>query len=247
MVSYAYQQAMNDTANRNSRVQQELAGRQGYNAWVQQQNDNRDQQARNRVENAREQVYGLTGGRLDELRDDPVDRMILEQLQGRATSDVPYDDATVNTMMAQGNEASAAAFQNQQRHLDRNAGQAGIAVTDPAYQAQMRENKERQTQRNIQTRRDVNAQARVANHGAQGQALGQLGNHNDGVQNRITNQTNNLVGLHAREIADVPDKAPMSYGQWSQQNQAQPNFRLPAGYKMSSRSSGSGNVNGFRR
>lgn len=154
-----------------------------------------------RVNDARRNMYDLAKSGYDEARNNPIDALILEKLKGRSTTDVPYDEATINNLLAQGSEASAAAMENDQRRLDSMAGRGGIDATDPAYVAMQREAQERRNASNIRNRRSVESDARIENYNAQGRGLAQLGGANQAYRNRIDSNSRNLQNLYSREYA----------------------------------------------
>ena len=170
-----------------------------------------DKSKRDRVSNARQEMYGIANQRLDETRNDPIDKMIIDLLTERSTTDVPYDEKTIDQLMTQGSESAAGQFANEQRSLDNMAGRSGVNKSDPAYIAMQREAKERQNTSNTRTRRKVQTDARVENYNAQGRGLQDLGRANTGQQNRIDRRSDKLVNMHGRESAEVegaPVQAP---------------------------------------
>ncbi|MCK4500470.1 hypothetical protein KAU11_08225 [Candidatus Babeliales bacterium] len=151
------------------------------------------------VNDAHNRMYNIAQDRYDSSMNDPIDAMILEQLQGRATTDVPYDDKTINQLISQGNESAAASYQSDQRQLNNMAGQAGLNASDPAYIAMQRESRQRQNATNTNTRRDVQSEARVANYDAQGRGVNDLNRANQQQQNRRDNRGDRMIDLYSRE------------------------------------------------
>jgi len=154
-----------------------------------------------RVNDARRNMYDLAKAGYNEARDNPIDAMILDKLQGRSTTDVPYDEATINNLLAQGSEASAAAMENNQRQLDAMASRGGMDTTDPAYIAMQREANQNRLASNIKNRRAIQSDARIENYNAQGRGLSQLGAANQAYRNRIDSNSRNLQNLYSRENA----------------------------------------------
>ena len=143
-----------------------------------------------------DRAQAQVSGRLGELRNDPVDRMLMQQLTGRTQGDVPYSDTVTNAMMTQRGEQSAA---GQQAAVDRLL-RSGLSPSDPAFHAALAQ-LESGRQGSLQSlRTQIDSQANLANYDARGQAIGQLGGLNANRNNAITNQAN----LNADYINSAP-------------------------------------------
>jgi len=143
-----------------------------------------------------DRAQGQVSGRLGELRDDPVDQMLMQQLTGRTQGDVPYSDTVTNAMMTQRGEQSAA---GQQAAVDRLL-RSGMSPSDPAFHAALAQ-LESGRQGSLQSlRTQIDSQANLANYDARGQAIGQLGGLNAQRNNAITGQAN----LNADYINSAP-------------------------------------------
>lgn len=149
-----------------------------------------------RIQQARDEAYGLARGRVGELRNDPVDQEVLAALRARATGqDVPYNETTTNALFGQRAEMNA---QRQRNELDR-LNTRGGSVTDPSYQAQLRASQARSDAAMQRARMGVDTQANLVNYDARGQALGQTGAFNQMRNQGITSAENRLLDMLSRE------------------------------------------------
>ena len=143
-----------------------------------------------------DRAQAQVSGRLGELRDDPVDQMLMQQLTGRTQGDVPYSDTVTNAMMTQRGEQAAT---GQQAAVDRLL-RSGMSPSDPAFHAALAQ-LESGRQGSLQSlRTQIDSQANLANYDARGQAIGQLGGLNAQRNNAITGQAN----LNADYINSAP-------------------------------------------
>lgn len=154
--------------------------------------------AQSDANNAR--IDSLMQGRLDQLKGDPVDQMVLAALQQRSGPDAgPYDATTRNAMFTKQAEMAAAAMKNQAGHLAGN-------ISDPSYQAQLAQLQSARQKALQSAQLGIDQTANLANYDARGQALGQLGSFNQAHNAAITNQNNSLAGLLAdRNYASQSD------------------------------------------
>lgn len=158
-----------------------------------------------------QKVLGQASGRLSELRGDPIDQMLLDQLTGRVTGgDVPYSDSVINAMFAQRSDQAAA---GQQAAVDRLL-KAGMNPGDPGFAAALAE-LESDRQKSMQSlRSQIDSVANLANYDARGQSMGQLAGVNNARNAAITNQNNYLTDLLATQSVSRqrPDAAPQATG-----------------------------------
>lgn len=177
----------------------------------------------------RQKLYGLAEGRLGELKGDPTDALVLQQLTARASgSQNPYDETTRNALLTGQSDQAAQAAANQQAQLDR----SGLRATDPAYQSRLAEIQAQRQQSNQQANLSINQQANVANYGAQQQALAGLGSYNMSHNAAITDQGRYLGSLYQQEqfrneSAPIQQALP-NFQQYSQyQAQPQQSYQVP--------------------
>lgn len=182
-----------------------------------------------RAEENRKKLYGLAEGRLGELKADPTDALVLQQLTARANgSQNPYDETTRNALLTGQSDQAAQAAANQQAQLDR----SGLRATDPAYQSRLAEIQSQRQQSNQAANLNINQQANVANYGAQQQALAGLGSYNMSHNAAITDQGRYLGNLYQQEqfrneSAPVQQSLP-NFQQYSQyQAQPQQAYQVP--------------------
>jgi hypothetical protein len=188
------------------------------------------------------EILGMSRGRIDELRNDPVDAMVLQALQRRATgADAPYDETTRNALFTGQSEMAAASMQNQLSHLQG-------SPSDPSYQAQVAALQD-QRQRSLQSARlNVDQKANLANYDARGQALGQTGAFNSGRNAAITDSQRYLSNyLQNQKFATADEiygqSAAPSYSNFTigAPAQAMPQYSAPvSGYYTGAASAGNG-------
>lgn len=155
-----------------------------------------------KAQRAHDELFGLARGRLDELRGDNTDQMVLNALRERSGANAgPYDPTTVNALMT---GASAQAQQSERNALAQLA-KTGLSPSDPAYQAAANEILARRQASNQQARLGIQQNANVANYGARGQALGQLGSFNSMRNAGITDAQRYLGGLLAADTYVQPE------------------------------------------
>ncbi len=192
------------------------------------------------------EILGMARGRIGELRNDPVDAMVLQALQRRASgADAPYDETTRNAMFTGQSEMAAAAMQNQM-------GGIRGAPTDPSYQAQVAALQD-QRQRSLQSARlGIDQQANLANFSARGQALGQTGAFNQSHNAGITDAQRHLgTALERQNFATAdeiygngaqgaPSYAGFSSSLGQRQAPAQYAYAPVSGYRTGAASAGNG-------
>lgn len=152
--------------------------------------------AKSRAEENRRQLYQGAEGRLSELRDDPVDRMLIESLTGRANGgDLPFNEATTNAMFTQRAQQSGA---GESAAVSRLLAR-GMRPGDPAFDAALAEIQSGTQKANQNARLSVDSTATRENYDARSGAIGQLGALNAGRNSAITDQSRYLGGLRERE------------------------------------------------
>jgi hypothetical protein len=151
------------------------------------------------------EFLGNARGRVDELRNDPVDAMVLKALQARASgASQPYDATTRSAMFTGQSEMAAAAMQNQLANLHGNP-------SDPSYQAQLTALQGQRQQALQGARLGIDQQANLANYNAQGAALGQTGAFNQSHNAGITDAQRYLGDFLQRQ--NFASQADMAGGQ----------------------------------
>lgn len=144
------------------------------------------------IEAARQEAYGLARGAVRGGLD-PIDASILRALQERSGAGAgPYDQATQAAMMSNAADTAGRIALNARGRV---AGSAG----DPSTQAALSEIEGRRLAAIQDARRGIDMQANLANYGARGQALGQLGGYNQQVQGNQTDDERFLINMLTRE------------------------------------------------
>jgi hypothetical protein len=157
-----------------------------------------------RVENARQAMYGQATGRLNDLKGDPLDELISSQLSeviGGKSS--PYDDRTISALMTQatdeGADAEGAAWQDL---IDQHVA-AGGNPNDPSLLAERRAMLSNRQKGNQSAMNSIRQNANVANFQARQGASAQGAAFNSARNNAITGQSNYLGNLYSRETAST--------------------------------------------
>jgi len=146
-----------------------------------------------------DRIIGGAEGRVQELREDPTDQLILETLRGRISGqDVPFDDATVNALFSQASDQSASAAQAQQGRL---RGRPG----DASFESASREIMANRQLSNQQARQNIGTQRALTNFDAVTQALGQGGAFNQARNAQITDAERFLSQMLSQITPFVPD------------------------------------------
>lgn len=167
---------------------QDLVNRQGTEART---------SGRQRVDDAREEMYDLARGDLNDVRGDPLDASIRQQLMARINGGGPYTETVRNAYLTDASNQSAAAQQAQLRSL----AARGLSPGDPAFQAAVASMDQQRSRDNQSARLSVNMNADLANYNAQGQNLTQGNAINDSRYGRLTDASRNLQGLLSNEVA----------------------------------------------
>lgn len=155
-----------------------------------------------RRENVRDELFGGARGRVDELRQDPTDALILQQLQARIRGEsAPFTDQVRAGMFSQGADQAASAEQALLRNVP---GQPG----DPAYEAARRELMAGRQGQLANLNRDLGIQQQLANFGAQTQALAQGGAFNQARNAQITDAQRYLASLLGQETFNFGAQEP---------------------------------------
>jgi hypothetical protein len=191
-----------DQVNRNAWMEQQQRAAASAEAERRQQLEGRqadlvgaqELQRRNQV---RDELYGMARGRAEEVRGDPMNAAILEELQRRVTGESqPFDDATRNALLSQQADMGDAALAAQMRQL---GGRPG----DPAYEA-ARRGAVLQGARGMQTAaRDIDIRRSLENYAAQGTALSQAAGINQGINAGITDAERYIASLLGQEQFNV--------------------------------------------
>lgn len=145
-----------------------------------------------RISTARDKVFGLGESQLKELRGDPVDALVLAELQKRAQGGGPYDETTRNAMFTAASEQAAASQAAQAGRLQGNPA-------DPSYQAALRSLNDARAQQLQQARLGIDLTANRANYAAQGENLAALGDFRYRQNQQVTDASRYLGGLYAQE------------------------------------------------
>lgn len=193
-----------DAADERARLTQLQNQRAGLQRQLQQQQRASEQQALTqselqRQEDARNQLFGLAGARVDELRNDPTDQLILDTLRNRIQGEgLPFDDRTVNALLSDASEQAAAAEQAQLANLPGRPG-------DPAFEAARRELLAQRQGRLQDANRAINTQRSLTNFDAVTGALNQAAAVNAARNQAITGADRRLQDLLASLEFQIPD------------------------------------------
>jgi hypothetical protein len=132
-----------------------------------------------RIIGTSEDLYNRQSG------EDPMDRMLRDQLMARASGqNQPYDARTINALKVGANDQAGAAEMANNQRAQQSLEQRGFKPGDPGYEAAMSRNQLERQRANQQASLGINQQANVANYQAQGQALGQAGGYQTDMFNR---------------------------------------------------------------
>ncbi len=152
---------------------------------------------------AQDKMYGATEGRAQELKDDPVQKSVMDYLQGVVGGgNVPYTDEVKNSMLAQQGRGSADAEAAQMESLRQSLGASGGSIYDPGYQAAQRQAMSQRQGQNLDAMGQLNAKAGLENHKAQMQGAAQLASSRN-AQNAQINQMS-TAGANLRAQTQVP-------------------------------------------
>lgn len=144
-----------------------------------------DQAQRNQDE-----ILGLARGDISRFQGDTVDEMLLSQLRGRVEGGGPYNEEVRNSLLTQAGESAAAVQANDLARI-----QGGGNASDPSVQSQVAEANARRQAALQQAQLGIGQVANLANYNAQGQALNQLGNFNQGRQQGLSERERYLNSL----------------------------------------------------
>jgi hypothetical protein len=196
--------AYNVASNPNDEISRLLAQRNGM---VQADAAAQPQNPWNSVQGARDQTFGLATGRLNDLKGDPVDKLVMQELKNRISGKTnPYDATTKNAMLTQQAQMAAQVENNQLAQLSAHGG----SVTDPSYQSALREAEAGRQASAQQANLDINSKANLANYDAKTNAVAGLGGFNQQRNAAITGQSNYLSGLYSQVYAthETPPSQP---------------------------------------
>lgn len=204
----------------NTQLQRLLMMRQGMGGGTLDPNS-----PQGRIEAARTKMYGLAQGRLDDLKGDPMDTLISENLQKMITGEVgPYDDATKNALITGATQGNAEAAGNQYQDLLSSVVATGGNASDPSLMAERNALESQRLKNNQSASLGVLQNANVQNFGARQSAIGQGAAFNSNRNSAITNQSNYLGNLYSKETANVETPAQSysmpNFAQWQQYSQA---------------------------
>lgn len=116
-------------------------------------------------------------------RSNPVDQMLMAELQKRVSGqNAPYNAETINAMKTGAANQSAAAEAANSQQAMQNLEARGFTPKDPAYQAALAANQAQRQQANQGANLQIAQNANLANYNAQGQAIGQANAVNRGQQ-----------------------------------------------------------------
>lgn len=164
-------------------------------------------------EAAGQRLFGLSENRLQEQYDDPVSKMLFEQLTGRINgTDQPYNAQTINALTTKNNEATAAGEMNRAQQMQESLAARGFSPSDPAYQAAMRQNQTARQQQNQGALLDINSKANLANYDAKTGAMSQAGSLNAEQQSRLNQTTAGLANLYGQVHQGGTNMAPTGGG-----------------------------------
>jgi hypothetical protein len=123
---------------------------------------------------AMNRIVGIGDQQYQNSMNDPVDAMLMDELQSRISGQKnPYDATTINALqVGAANQGAAAEMANNAQTQER-LDARGFNPSDPSYQAAMRQNQQQRQMGNQAANLSINQNANVANSGFQMQALGQ--------------------------------------------------------------------------
>lgn len=140
----------------------------------------------------RDELYGRAREREQEVRQDPLDAAITQELQRRVGGAGPITDDVRNALFSQNTDQTAAMAANQMQAL---GGRPG----DPAFEARRSELELGRQRGNVVANRELGLQQSLQNYSAQGEALSQGANINAARQGRITEADRRVQELLANE------------------------------------------------
>jgi hypothetical protein len=161
----------------------------------------------------RAKMYQLLSGRLADLKGDPLDAAISQQLMGRINgTSKPYDETTTNAYFTNATDQAAASAQAAAGRLHGNPA-------DPSYQAALREIEAGRAGAGQQARLSIDMNAGLANYNAQGQAMAQGGAWNGQRNAAITDQSNRYADTLGRQtFTHYTPQTGGSFGGWQSFN-----------------------------
>lgn len=152
-----------------------------------------------------QKVMDLTSGRAKEVQNDPVQKSVMDYLQGVLSgNNVPYTDTVLNSLQAQQGRGSASAEAAQMQSLRDSLGAQGGSIYDPSYQAASREAQSQRQGRNLDYAGQLNAQAGVENFNAKTNAGGMLGQLRGQQNAQINGLDTTAAGWQAQRTMPFP-------------------------------------------
>ena len=156
-----------------------------------------------------DKIKALTEGRANEIRNDPVQKQVMDYLQGIISGkDVPYTDTVLNSLQAQHGKGTASAEAAQMEALRGSLGAGGGSIYDPSYQAAGREMASERQGRNLDYGGQLNAMAGVENFNAKSGASGMLGSLRSNQNAQISGLGQALAGYQAQRFQETPSTTP---------------------------------------
>jgi hypothetical protein len=179
-----------------------------------------------KAEANKREAYDIARGNVSRVTEDPIDKLIREQLQGVATGkNVPFNDEVRNAMFSEQADMGGAANAVRAEKILAQATDRGLNPNDPGVQAALRNSLTQQQLGAQGARQDIAKTANRENFAAQQQGLNQLTGVNNAYQGRITGANANLQNMLWNErfnqqtqmpgMASTPTMLP-SYSQYNQ-------------------------------
>jgi hypothetical protein len=183
-----------------------------------------------KAEANKREAYDLARGGVTRVTEDPVDKMIRDQLASVVSGkNVPFNDEVRNAMFSEQADMGAAANSNRAEKILAQATERGLSPNDPAVQAALRNSLTQQQLGAQGARQDIAKVANLANFNASQTGTRDLAGINESYQNRITGAEDRLRGMlwteRFNEKTAMPGMAqtPMTLPTYSQYNRRNSN------------------------
>lgn len=134
---------------------------------------------------AMDRILGVGEDAYQNAANNPVDKMLMNELQSRISgAKNPYDATTINALQTgAANQSAAAEMANNKAAMD-SLEARGFTAKDPAYQAALAANQSQRQVANQNANLGIAQQANLANYQAQSDAMSQANQVNRGQQSQ---------------------------------------------------------------